>query len=115
MAAARLPGHAVVGYADLVEDPERELRRICSEVGLPFDPRMIAGRADAADRVIAEAERAGHKGAYTREVRMAGGKFERVFDPNQQRLVEAVVDAVPVDRLPLRPRVDPRSPCGAAS
>jgi hypothetical protein len=42
-------------YEDLVAEPERELRRLCTFVGEPYDPAMIEGR-DGAGRVAAEHE-----------------------------------------------------------
>jgi hypothetical protein len=47
--------YLLVRYEDLVADPERELRRVCELIGVPFDESMIAdidvvGSSFSADR-----------------------------------------------------------------
>lgn len=40
------PRFRTIRYEDLVASPEQEARRICGELGLDFDPRMLALSAD---------------------------------------------------------------------
>ena len=56
-------------------------------VWLRIGPRQL-------DLVITDAERASHKSGYTREVRPAGGKFERVFSASEQLIVAERVETV---------------------
>ena len=46
---ARDPLSMTVRYEDLVDDPERHLRRVCDLIGAAFDPAMIAFAGAAAD------------------------------------------------------------------
>jgi hypothetical protein len=56
-ARARLrPEHQVVGYADLVQDPEPVLRSVCEGVGLSYSAAMVEGRATAARGLIKDFE-----------------------------------------------------------
>lgn len=41
MDAALRTGHPVVHYEDFVSDPERSLRRIVTQIGLPWDDRVL--------------------------------------------------------------------------
>ena len=89
------PGHAVLGYAELVADPVGVLGRVCGQVGLPFDPAMVEGRAAAAGALIKDFET--WKGANTGPLRhRPRERFEQLFDAPTRRYVEEQVAAVAV-------------------
>ncbi|TWH75748.1 sulfotransferase family protein [Modestobacter roseus] len=92
------PGHTVVSYAQLAQHPERVLRAACADVGLPYDPVMVAGRAGAASALIKGFET--WKGDNTGPlVHRPREKFGLVFDAETQRRVEKRVAEVVVPEL----------------
>jgi Sulfotransferase family len=52
--ARDLPHYMELRYEDLVREPERQLRRICEFVELPFDSQMLRYHELAVERVAAE-------------------------------------------------------------
>ncbi|MGY1841177.1 MULTISPECIES: sulfotransferase family protein [unclassified Modestobacter] len=101
------PGHTVVSYGQLAEHPERVLPAACADVGLPWDPAVLVGRADAARALIKDFET--WKGDNTGPlVHRPREKFARVFDAEtqrqvEQRVAEVVVPELTADRAALAP------------
>ncbi|MCZ2804053.1 sulfotransferase [Modestobacter sp. VKM Ac-2983] len=92
------PGHAVLSYAALAEDPDRTLAAACAVLGLPFTPAMVTGRAAAARGLIKDFE--AWKGDNTGPLQhRPRARFTEVFDAATQRRVEARVAEVVVPEL----------------
>ncbi|MGY1750394.1 sulfotransferase family protein [Modestobacter sp. SYSU DS0511] len=92
------PGHTVLSYARLAQHPDQVLRAACADVGLPYDPAMVAGRAGAAQGLIKDFET--WKGDNTGPlVHRPREKFARVFDAETRRHVEKRVGEVVVPEL----------------
>lgn len=89
------PGHAVIRYADLVTEPDRVLRGVCQQVGLPWDADMVDGRARAAPGLIKDFEhwKSDNTGPLQHRPRE---RFEQLFDVPTRRHVEQRVAAVAV-------------------
>jgi hypothetical protein len=49
--AARVDHYLELRYEDLIESPERTLRRVCEFLALPFDPAMLAYHERASERL----------------------------------------------------------------
>ncbi|MGY1854978.1 sulfotransferase family protein [Modestobacter sp. SYSU DS0290] len=92
------PGHTVLSYAQLARHPEQVLRSACADVGLPYDPAMVAGRAGAAQALIKDFEtwKGDNIGPLVHRPRE---KFAQVFDVETQRRVEKRVAEVVVPEL----------------
>ena len=50
------PSHLVVGYPEVVEDPERVARRLAAFIGLPYRREMLTERQVAVGRIVADRE-----------------------------------------------------------
>jgi len=50
------PSHLVVGYPEVVENPERVARRLAAFIGLPYRREMLTERQVAVGRIVADRE-----------------------------------------------------------
>lgn len=82
------PEQTVVRYEDLTADPEGELRRICRETGLVFDPAMTEPADGSAFIRAHEAWKADTAGP----VSQRASRFERAFSAAEQAWVEGHLD-----------------------
>jgi hypothetical protein len=78
------PGHLVVIYEALVQDPEETLRTICDLLELPYEPAMLDTPEEAGFVRAQEA----WKADVSAPVRAAASKFPQVFDDAAQRRIE---------------------------
>jgi hypothetical protein len=78
----------VVRYEDLARDPEGELRRLCAEAGLAFDPAMIEPADGSAFIQAHEAWKADTAGP----VAERASRFARAFTPAEQAWVDSHLD-----------------------
>lgn len=84
--------HLSVRYEDLVEDPGRELLRICRSLGLEFDAAMLSDYREAAADVALEGEP--QRGRAQEPIEKSRqGAFAR-FDASQRAFVERVLGRV---------------------
>jgi len=95
------PGHHVVRYRDLVDDPEAVLAELCDFLDVAFEESMVSDYAASAERVIRPGE--DWKAANAGPLRDPGlEKFSRTFDAATQRQVEAALDLDVLRSLPRR-------------
>lgn len=101
-ASAVLPRYIEVRFEDLVLEPERELRRLCDFLALPWDPTMLDYRARGAarvarlqgrfawDRMISREERQGIHANLMREPDIDRlGVWRREMSATERRELEA--------------------------
>ncbi|WP_347059345.1 sulfotransferase [Blastococcus sp. HT6-30] len=95
------PGHHVVSYADLAQQPEPTLRATCSAVGLEYSPAMVEGRAAAARGLIKDFEH--WKGDNVGPLRYRPReRFAQAFDAATRRRIEERVGAVQLPEAAVR-------------
>lgn len=80
------PGHTFVVYEQFVHDPERTLRRVCRDLNVSFEPRMVQGTDEAAEAVIPEGKQWIRRAKKPPE--KSTSKFQRHFSAEEQRSVE---------------------------
>jgi hypothetical protein len=97
------PGHSFLTYEELVEDPEAVLRRVCGEVGLPFDPAMLEDRP--ADGVIRD--RQGWVQGAHRAPRKQASRFATLFPPDEQAAITRALDLPLYERIRRATRATP--------
>ena len=95
-AALRLqdcPGHLLVSYERFVEAPEAETQRLCTFLGLIFDPAMIARESAVGEDVVLESEpwKARSGGA----IQAGQGKFEQLLTDVEREAVLAGLGELP--------------------
>jgi len=82
----REPGHTFVVYERFVQNPERTLWRICQDLGVSFESRMVGGTQEAANAVIPK-----DKGWIQRAEEppeKTDSKFQSHFSAEEQRSIE---------------------------
>jgi hypothetical protein len=82
------PGHLVVMYEKLVEDPEATLVALCQALGLPYEAEMLA-RGETSSFVQAQE---GWKSKVSGPIQASASKFPEVFDSPTQRWIEERLD-----------------------
>ena len=91
------PDHSFAVYEDLVEDPERTLRRLCREIGIDYREEMLSERERTAGSVIPE-----HRfwiGNAAEPPRRRPSKFQEIFDARQRDEITAALDLARYERL----------------
>ncbi|HKS96146.1 MAG TPA: sulfotransferase, partial [Terriglobia bacterium] len=84
-ASAVVPRYIEIRFEDLVLQPERELRRLCDFLALPWDPAMLDYRARGAARVARLQERFAWDRMISREERQ-GIHANLMREPDIDRL-----------------------------
>ncbi len=82
------PGHRLVHYEALVDDPEGVVRSLCEWLDLEFCPSMLDPRSTAGFVREGEAWKAGAG----RPIHPPQGKFDRLFDPASRARIERALD-----------------------
>ncbi len=78
---------AELAYEDLLADPETTLRGMCEEVGLPYDPAMLA-YTDTARELVADSERSWKKETFRPIQKNNVRKWEGNLTDDQVGLIE---------------------------
>jgi hypothetical protein len=82
----RRPGHQMIVYAQLAQNPESSLRAVCEGVGLPYIRAMVEGRASAAPALIKDFEHWKSDNVGPLQYRPRE-KFQRSFDARTRRYI----------------------------
>lgn len=78
------PNHIIVGYQNLVNNPESTLEKLCEFMELNFDKKMLTNYTKASEKLTLQ--QAGR--SVKNEIRNTGlNKFYTVFDETQQQYV----------------------------
>ncbi|MFO8073610.1 MAG: sulfotransferase [Polyangia bacterium] len=100
------PGHSFAVYEDLVDDPERTLRRLCREIGIDYREEMLSEREQTARSVIPE-----HRSWIGNAAEPPGrrpSKFRRLFDAGLRDEITAALELDRYERLRERIESNPR-------
>lgn len=84
------PEHTFVLYEQFVQDPEREMRRVCRDLGISYDTRMAVGSEEVAEDLIPD-HRPWIRGA-KKPPKVKDSKFERLFTSEQQQEITQALD-----------------------
>ena len=95
------PNHTLVRFERLVESPEKELRVLCSFLGVEFERTMVDGRAAASRAVVLPSEpwKASVAAAIERRTRRSLGDL--AAEPLRTRVAD-MISAVDLDQLTTR-------------
>jgi hypothetical protein len=91
------PGHTFVVYEQFVRDPERTLRRVCRDLNVSFEPRMVQGTDEAAEAVIPEGKQWIRRAKKPPE--KGTSKFQRHFSAQERRSVEERLNLYLYERI----------------
>lgn len=84
------PNHVFVRYELLVDEPEKQLKKVCEKIGLPFDPGMLDYRRKADTLRFPEEV---WKDRNTEEIKKVR-KFETLFSKEEQEYIRSRVAPV---------------------
>ena len=85
------PGHSIISYENLTQDPHGTIGEICQHLGLTFDEAMVGDRSDVAGRIVRERE--SHKAGLTGGITPRSEKFAKVFTDQQQQYILGLLGA----------------------
>ncbi len=71
-----------IRYEDLVAEPQKHLQRICAELGVDYEPRMLEAASRGNDPVLASAQAYAH------------GNIAREIDPSRARAYQSLPPAL---------------------
>ncbi len=80
------PHHTLVQYERLLEEPERELHRLCEFLGVEFRESMLIDYRDTSRQVVAKGEDWKHRNSGPLR-KPTSKKFETVFDGAERRYI----------------------------
>ena len=83
------PQHLHVRYENLIEEPNKVLRFICSNTGLVFDPKMLEDYSTTAKQVIKAGE--DWKAKNTSSEISSSNKFERLSASDRQKIKKGLI------------------------
>ncbi|MEY3065936.1 MAG: hypothetical protein RLZZ532_2728, partial [Cyanobacteriota bacterium] len=90
------PNHIVVGYQNLVNNPESTLEKLCEFMELNFDRQMLTNYTKASEKLTLE--QAGR--TVNNEIKNTGlKKFYTVFDEAQQQYVLSQIKKVNLELI----------------
>jgi hypothetical protein len=90
-------GHTFVVYEQLIRSPERTLRRVCRDLGISYDPRMVQGTDEAATATIPKEKQWIQRAKKPPEQNES--KFQRHFSPEEQRSIEEELNLSLYDQI----------------
>ncbi|MCW3054792.1 MAG: sulfotransferase family protein [Chthonomonadales bacterium] len=92
------PDHCVVRYEHLLDHPTPLLENLCTFAGVPFEPSMLSGRQQAAERIIQQTET--WKATARESIQdTRNRKFHSLFTPEEQGRVLAQSRSIDLDSL----------------
>lgn len=91
------PRHTFVAYEQFLENPEQSLRRVCRDVGISYNSRMVQGTDAAADAVIPDDKQWIQRAKNPPQEN--GSKFQRHFSPEERQSIAERLDLSLYDRI----------------
>lgn len=80
------PGHTFVVYEQFVREPERTLRRVCEDLEISYDEKMLQGTDETAETVVPNSKGWLQQAKAAPEVRES--KFQRLFSTGEKQEIE---------------------------